>query len=405
MRIHVFVLDGDGCLYNYVYFYLLRAFISQFANEIMQCEASCYAQLTNEQVAKMQQWIKDYDFKTEVTEHDYITQKYRKHLSNFLDFNTELTEDEEARYRSKATVNAINDCITILNNVDHTLLSEIALRANSKLLAYMKAKIKDPDITHVLFAVGSNRQSKYLDVLAMKTNGTGSIYSDNEYMTQHFQQLFKDKKIASNRFTLADVCGRLERGVSYEKILSGDGRFNRHADSIFDETKLSIMYGINHDVYAFFQQDFNLTDVNKENIEISMDFFDDLPEIMNALKESLQNHPDLLLNKSQLSLIPYDGNIANDSETPLEPSATVIGTGQHDPYYHKNIRLLAKSCRHNLYDFERPVNVAKTVDLKQFLESRYTGDPKVKLAETRLPLFNEIKKEEGKSTTARLSFR
>lgn len=206
-----------------------------------------------------------------------------------------------------------NPISAVTADADATTLNKV-ITHNAALLD----KIKDENqrFSKVVTLVGSNRQSKEVDDgNRSKIDETGfyrtvSCYEALTIIAEHLQ-------ITVDKFLLADVYGEKEAGVSFDLALDADVKNDptAHANWIFDETKLTILYAQMHKIALE-----NLTE------DIVFDFFDDRRYIRNNLAEFFNKNSHLMPSNIKLRIHHYDGGAA-------ELMHEIQGTGLIDTNY------------------------------------------------------------------------
>ena len=273
-------------------------------------------------------------------------------------------------------------------------------------LSFLSELRKERDIyTKTYTYIGSNRQSRALDVHNNNENGSEScffaIQKINKYLTSVFVPLLT-----------ADIINDLISGHSFERIISGHYG-GPHGTSFFDKSKLIILYSQMHDIAKKHPTD-----------NIVFDFFDDrgngslqTEDILENLSNYFTNYPEMIPNNVLLRLHHYQG----DNVTTLFAKT---GRGKIDADYRQTvINMLEVSLGCNpkqlLTDYITPkllskveaqipaprqlvVKTIKTEQLMQAISNRNgnerhvnfnpmyrSGDlvPRSSIIETKIPLF------------------
>lgn len=191
--------------------------------------------------------------------------------------------------------------------------------------------------------VGSNRQSKATDdeLSDFKPAPTESCFAAIEKLSA-----FLDARL--DPFLMADIYGNLPSGTSFYKARSPQSNRLKHANWVFDKSKLSILYAQMHKIASEYPND-----------EIIFDFYDDkragaFDGKMEALLENLERfftrHPEMIPKNVTLRLHHYAGK----EVTPYQP---IKGQGIIDTGYRNTVLEMAKLAgaysaqRHPMYSF------------------------------------------------------
>lgn len=173
--------------------------------------------------------------------------------------------------------------------------------------------------------IGSNRQSKRCDdqLSAFKKAPTESCFSAIQKVND-----FLDATL--DPFLLADIYGNLDSGQSFERALSPEANSIRHADWIFDSSKLSILYAQMHKIANDYPDDI-----------ITFDFYDDKSQrklsqysLLEDLQAYFTAYSEMIPHNVTLRLNYYAGKEVT-TYTPIQ------GTGRIDAHYHETVREMA----------------------------------------------------------------
>lgn len=395
MKIQVFLLDADGCVYNYKYFQLIAAIANKYG-DFFRAHLINPAR-TNEEVLAMQDEIKkiindietmpfDYDGKL----HPFFKSLYDKNFDAYSNYASPESRDFNMNVLHLTYVDFVN----LMESISSEILIAILHRANEALFSFFSKTLEEQECDHVLLAVGSNRMSSYYDHIAREQNGTGSIYTDIHHIQNNLQNKFPDKTIRVSPFSMKDVWVDLERGHGFKETIEkqDDIEFN-DPDCVFDHTKGSLLYAFNHDITLNFMNDLKLpaNKVKQEEAEIHIAFLDDSFKILGANIKMYDKHHALLTRKTVSSFYNYSGNEIGD------PLAVIKGTGNIDYYSRENVKLIAKLCGHDLKTYSKGINMAYELDFNAFNEQRIRGPLTYQYKKNPSLLFSrESKISEGK---------
>lgn len=240
-----------------------------------------------------------------------------------------------------------------------------------------KIKIENRSFSKVYTAVGSNRQSKMIDVI--NSPDKGSCFPAVERVSKFLSTTL-------DPLLLADIYGNLEPGTSYKR--ARDKNYQReHSDWLFDETKVTIIYAQMHKI------------ANENPTEkISFDFFDDRADeelginILGKLKDFYDKNQDLVPTNVTLTLHQYAGKNVTQI-------AKIEGSGFIDKNYQQTVKDLAEQSKTTANDgIDFPLYVADRAK-PELLENRmalttnaYTYD-----AATQMQLTISQKNEKAKA--------
>ncbi len=198
-------------------------------------------------------------------------------------------------------------------------------------------KTENKQFSKVITFVGSNRQSKDVDDVNAIAWGRGSC----------FPAIIEVSEVLSatlDRFLLADVYGGLRDGESFARAIQSDtgssgssgspGSPVAHADWLFDETKVTILYAQMHKIA-----------MENPTTEIVFEFYDDrgcgkrrLVDILEWLKTFYETHHVLIPKNVTLRLNHYAGNT-------VTKTSEIKGTGEIDENFRETVKEMAEQTR------------------------------------------------------------
>ncbi len=271
--------------------------------------------------------------------------------------------------------------IQMMNRFNPQLLKEIFLTANKAFIDYLAEQIEgmnelpnEQPVEHVIFTLGTNRQTCSHDLYGMEQNGTDSFYLNiSDLCDALFAKLPASAKVhlktcMVSPFTLADIYGNYKRGTSFAKTVeerknkTGKPLYTDHANFVYDYSKLTLIYGIAHDTEVNILKELGLAN---ENTDICMVFFDNEKPIHQSLCSALDAYPQLLPKNMTVGLFHYDGDLDQ------KPMGTFKGEGLVDHKFPTSIKLLAFHSGHDLKDYTMTIDASIPLDkIKQFLEDR-----------------------------------
>lgn len=176
--------------------------------------------------------------------------------------------------------------------------------------------------------VGSNRQSKDADdqLSDFEPAPTESCFAAIEKISG-----FLDARL--DPFLMADIYGNLPSGTSFHKARSQQSNRLKHANWVFDHSKLSILYAQMHKIASEYPTD-----------EIIFDFYDDkrvgsfdgkMEPLLENLERYFTRHPEMIPKNVTLRLHHYEGK----EVTPYQP---IQGQGIIDTDYRKTVLEMAQ---------------------------------------------------------------
>ncbi len=336
-RISVELLDADGCIYNYRYLACMNMIASRYGTFFK----NCVNQMPLDQ--------------TQIR----IVERRFKRIIRTIKTSDDAHMLSYSRICGKDIVETIFNIMRLSYEIDadENLYSFILFWFNMNLIEYIKQREDDYD--RCLLMVGSQRQSQIYDKEGMQVNGTGSIFQDIYFLKHELRQILPNKKFSLNKLTLTDLQQQRPIGETFSKIIEKD-LHSHHYTHFYDATKLSILYGAIHHVA-----------VTERNADIAVNFYDDLmcdePEndILHTLFRLFSAYPELLPANVTLKLHHYTGTINNIQ--------VIIGKGVIDYRYPENTRLLAKLCGHDLLNPYLHLDIARMLNVEEFLARRVTG--------------------------------
>jgi hypothetical protein len=352
-RISVELLDADGCLYNTAFLdhltiavHLHGAFLRAYAKKNSLDATSIKA----------------------------VTAMFEEIRTSLHDgYSEDLYSTIEVE--GSDIIQAILDMMNLSDAIGQShsdLYKEMLVSFNQALIQQITARAHEYD--QFILMIGSQRQSQDYDQRGMLEN-------DIFLVKQALKSLLPGKKISVSKHTVTDLQHRRELGDTFRKIMSCAESQLTH---FYDQSKLSIVYGAIHHIAA-----------TKRCNELHINYYDDLSDatdtdadILQTLAQVFKNYPSLLPAHTKLSLHHYDGEF-NHTET-------IQGTGVIDYRYGENVRLLATMCGHHLKidaDMDVDMDVARTVDIEEFLLRRVTGTELIPYPPARMfahpPIMND----------------
>lgn len=210
---------------------------------------------------------------------------------------------------------------------------------NQLLFTAIKAEIETKAYAKVIGFVGSNRQSKLVDI--QNEGKKGSCFPAME-------EVAKFLGITLDKFLLADVYGNLEPGLSYDRAMkyslaeAYDAKFS-HAEWTFDASKISLLYAQIHKIAFKYSYE-----------SILFDFYDDRADILEGLEDFFSKNPSWLPSNLILRLHRYAGEEVVDY-------APIQGTGLIDWDFQETVKKMGTLVGKNL----RPNDHSITIKLIQ----------------------------------------
>lgn len=319
-RVKAYLLDADGCTYNPEYHYRLVITLNKYFDFLQRYghrkhSRSHSAQFLDHESIKQQ---------VDVIEKDILSAEYS--LPDYVEASEQLTEKVKAmvlrkrdiarrklkglfseseveQYAKKhSPMPKDNDCVMIAvrsligqaNLIDPRILGAIMVSAN-KSLVNMCGDVNGYD--KVVFMLGSARQDYHHDMLGMRENGTNSAMRDLLYLANHIKEKYQLKNVEINRLTQADIHNFLKDGEAFNLTIANNTK--DHPRTIYDETKLTILYSAMHSNML------NEIAAGQQEVEVDLDFFDDRMDILEPLLEFFKRHPDLCPENVSTRLIQY----------------------------------------------------------------------------------------------------
>ncbi|RUQ78856.1 hypothetical protein [Legionella septentrionalis] len=163
--------------------------------------------------------------------------------------------------------------------------------------------------------VGSNRQSYTIDI--GNAWGKGSCFPALEKIC-----IFLGLDL--DTFLLADIYGNLPAGTSFNRAIEAyvEAYEGEHADWLFDETKVSILYAQMHKIAQ-----------ENPNEDIRFHFYDDKDSILKSVSEFFTQYPELMPKNVSLIISKYAGDVQA-----LQQIATITGCGIIDNDYRATVK-------------------------------------------------------------------
>lgn len=412
----IFALDADGAVYNDIlYTKFLIKIIDEYWDFFKQCaeqEVPSFPEI-EQKVKDMMQRLEEIANK-KIDLHQSIwewvqNESFRKKL---FDLQNAIGD----RQQSLSII--LNEFICCMEQVDRDIMRKIFLLANEKIIKLISDLIRSGKFRKTALVISSNRQSHYHDQAGIEQNGTGSIYANlydlkyaiNYCVKEERQsvpvdqcQCSDEERCFVSEFSMADIYGNLKRGESYRKIL--DERYALldnlprnfsvdHAPYLFDEGKLSLVYGISHDAVLNILKELE----EDQDKRIVIYILDDRLDILIHLFRIFSQYPQLLPKQVFLKFYLYNGLLAD------QPLGCIQGEGESDCNYRENIKLMAYLCGSDLLDFTEPVNMVKKLDIVKFLELRQIATISNQLQESTSKSFSFFSyKQEEREVVASMS--
>lgn len=385
-KIAILAFDADGCLYNFrKYTRVLVKIVDQywdFFEKFYNKKGFTPAEEAEVQakIAEITAYVANLNFEELsglpiVSIMDIQSEKLKKNIETKKAILKQFGEDrldETDTDEFKILRFMVGKFIPFLKKFNPQILEMIFLKANQKLFEQVAANLKAENVAGYETAFETNRQSLVHDNNGMEQNGTDSIHLDYYHLLSALRSLMPDVIARLNPFTLSDVNANPEaqsqgffmRGNAHHKIVKEQNKiahFNDHKPAIYDLSKLTVIYGIAHDSVVHAAKELN---IKAEQIEYTLDVFDNEMRILDQLKKTLETYPQLLPRGLKLRLFHYDGILKS------EPMAIIPGTGELDKNYAENIRKMVSMCGHDFKDIDKPINAALNLNIEQFLKER-----------------------------------
>ncbi len=223
-------------------------------------------------------------------------------------------------------------CIFNLNYLNDDKNANRLIKHNEAFIASECKAIDDNRFNDVIFMVGSNRQSSYIDFMNSIRKKSESCFPALNTLCKEFNTRIKNKICRVDNFLMSDLYGNKPSGSNFKNSIDDNEYKNSglHCDWIFDDSKLSLLYAQMHKVAS-----------ENRDAEIVFDFYDDRDDILNGLKNFLSKNSDLIPRNVTLRLHKYEGG-------PITNIATLSGTGEIDDTYRNTIKLMAQTLGANI---------------------------------------------------------
>lgn len=339
------LLDADGCFYNPKFVYLIYMLLLQFGNEISEmAKPGVDPEARAALIAKLKERITSTDdamFSEESK--DSIFANILSVLP-LIEIDEDITSDIDylSRLKHKLGVNVgiVRQYQRYLERIDPEIISVILRRANLALLTDIKERARRAGCTHVIFFVGSNRQSNKDDFDNMALNGTGRFLVDYERFIKSLNQQENDGiTFSQDYFLLADAYNDLTPGAAYRISLENSDEFGQPF-SIFDDSKANLLYGFSQYIARYYPEIKNAL------------LYDDRHKILERLvkvygsKDQFKLFPDGM----KICMLPYVGNTPDAAA-----NLSITGSGVVDPDFDLSLNLMARLCGVDLrtYDTHR----------------------------------------------------
>ncbi len=249
------------------------------------------------------------------------------------------------------------------------LQNSILISENGNLLKHLVDEIKkSKNLNNVQLFFGTERQSFRADMINLikgpDINGSafqGLLMLRNQ-LEYDVGKVNKGLDIAVNHFLLADIYADIEHGKSFKLALfrmfqeSRKWRANRiaeisedyfddHADWIFDDSKITIVYAHIHKL-----------SLENPGVNIAYDFYDDRVDILESIQDFFESNLDLVPISVTITLNEYSGSN-------IRKMTIIKGKGGIDSDYNKSIKKLAELSNRQLMDFSEIVNIYKLLQV------------------------------------------
>lgn len=352
---YILACDADGCLYNKKKF---TNILIQFINANWDFVTKLY--LPNDEAA----YTKSLELLHTISALKPQAINHFSELVTCPQFKQILAEAyrtcpgsalEKKQASSKALADVLLKSIRNMDSINQALFARILIQGNKNLIAHVKQKKEELSTDKMSTLSASNRQSHAIDLKCNRKNGTKSFFISLNFLAEAVGSKL-------SKFCMADIFGNLKRGRSYERILKEyAGPFSLpHAKTIFDETKVSLLYAIAHDACCEVLSELGL----KNDAKVNIDFVDDRKDILIAAYDLYKNNPQLLPSQVTLHFVGYNGVVDYQS------IQTVQGTGLVDINYAKNIKLMMQMSSGNALNYTGAADVAKQLNVAKFISER-----------------------------------
>ncbi|MDR3443124.1 MAG: hypothetical protein P4L65_08915 [Legionella sp.] len=218
-----------------------------------------------------------------------------------------------------------------------------------------KIKQENLTFTKAYTFIGSNRQSRYVDVINSKKSGSESCFPAIKKVSDFLGTTL-------DPFILADIYGDAPDGISFAQAIDNDYR-GAHNTWMFDESKVTPLYAQIH----------KMANANP-NEKIIFDFYDDRgnnilkKQMLEKLNDFFSKNPNLIPSNVTLRLNHYIG-------WDVTEIATIKGIGFIDVNYRKTVKDLAQQAVAgsnngveeplNVYDHAKPELLANRIALSE----------------------------------------
>lgn len=206
------------------------------------------------------------------------------------------------------------------------------IKENKRLLKHEVSQHQSPGDIKSIIAFGTNRQSFSVDDTNKCRSGSCAPVLP---ILQSYLAHNSAGEVVLDPFLMADIFDtdkNTKAGDSYIAILNeryAKIRKKKHADWVFDETKITLIYAHAHRVSV----------LNKESGGIIIDFYDDQDRILTNLRCFFGGNSDLLPENTTLRLHHYS------KDSLILDKKGIAGSGVVDSHYDWSVRYLAtKAC-------------------------------------------------------------
>lgn len=228
---------------------------------------------------------------------------------------------------------------------------------NQSFLNNQRKKIKEEQVSKVILAHGTARQTRNLDKTNKRSNNLPSMAPMLPIFQDYLNETNDGCEIVIDPFLMADLYGRDKTaGEHYKKILDEEHNHNKiddHGFTMYERDKLSLIYTYIHRTALLHPQ-----------AEIVIDFYDDRKDILNSIYNFYTEHTQLLPHTTSLRLNQYAGG-----ELCKKKPREIKGTGDIDATYEWSVRYVA--ARHYFFrGYENAPKVKSWKELKDYHEKQ-----------------------------------
>jgi hypothetical protein len=374
-RVTIDAFDADGCLYNGVYFQVLLYFMEKYSDEIDHLINTHDKAARYEVLERIKKEIRDFDLQTLLDANmDDIQNKF---LQKGREVYTRLRGKMRVKLMAQQDRNHIHDYQLIkqaldeyfpdLNNDDEILdefmlyyiaqvyrldadiMGEILLISNPAVRAYFKESCAPGMLRYI--AQNSLRQTMGIDNFNMVNNVTGSIFLDLYHMVRRQRLALKQEgvDVRLQPLTITDIQFKREAGDCFRRIVTRHQ--GAHDDGVVDSSKVANAYMLLHQGAR-----------QHRNAEITLTIFDNEEGIVDGLIGVYDKYRKLIPQGTTLVIQQYDGI--------MQKRMVIPGEGPLDENVERNVLLMLDMARDDAAESAGTVNVAKNVDMEEFLARR-----------------------------------